>query len=210
MNKLKLFILFSGTIIFFKMFKGQKQKIRKSLLIKLLFVVSLVTPFNNINLFRGAYAGLEFQWDNNSNFRRLKWYQLDNERIARNTTYFFLRPSDRKSGILKIDMKFPKKYLSNLKKEKVNLCKVQIGGFSDLTKCVENIPADYEINKVEGKINLTIYPYSPIPASKDSYAVVVKAFNPMRSGLYQVHSYGQSAGAIPVSSYLGSWTIGID
>ena len=192
------------------MFTGLKQKISKSLLIKLLFVFSIAIPFNNLNLFRGAHAGIEFQWDNNTNFRRLKWYQTDSERTSRNTTYFFLRPSDRKSGILKIDIKFPKKYLSNLKKEKINLCKVQIGGFSSLTKCIENIPADYEINKNEGKVNLTIYPYSPIPASKDSYAIVVKSFNPLRGGLFQVHSFGQSEGKIPVSSYLGSWTISID
>ena len=107
-------------------------------------------------------------------------------------------------------MKFPKKFKTNLKKEKINLCKVHIGGFDSRTKCLENIPADFELSKDQGITTLNIYPYSPIPASRDSYAVVVKSFNPARSGLYQVHSYGQSAGKIAVSSYIGSWTIVID
>ncbi len=192
------------------MFNGQKHKINKSFLFKLLFVVPFALPTNYLNISHVAKAGLEFQWDADSSFRKLKWYQTDSERISRSTTYFFLRPSDRKSGLLKIDMKFPKKLFSNLKKERVNLCRVRIGGFDTTTRCLENIPADYELNKEEGKISLNIYPLSPIPSSRDSYAVVVKSFNPKRSGLYQVHSYGQLAGALPVSSYLGSWTIVID
>ena len=42
-----------------------------------------------------AKAGLEFQWDQDSSFRRLKWYQREDKRKFRNTIYFFLRPSDR-------------------------------------------------------------------------------------------------------------------
>jgi len=54
-----------------------------------------------------------------------------------------------------------------------------------------------------------IYPYSPIPSDKDSYAIVLKLANPSRSGLYQFHSYGQPKGE-SFTSYLGSWTIVID
>ena len=57
--------------------------------------------------------------------------------------------------------------------------------------------------------SIDIYPYSPIPLNKESYAIVLKVSNPTRSGLYQFHSYGQSKGK-SVSSYLGSWTIVID
>jgi len=57
--------------------------------------------------------------------------------------------------------------------------------------------------------SINIYPYSPIPLNKDSYAIVLKVFNPKKSGLYQFHSYGQPKGK-SFSSYLGSWTIGID
>ena len=41
------------------------------------------TPFfNNI---QDAKAGLEFQWDANTGFRRLKWFQKENKRKFRNT-----------------------------------------------------------------------------------------------------------------------------
>ena len=39
-----------------------------------------------------AKAGLEFQWDQDSGFRRLRWFQKENKRRFKNTIYFFLRP----------------------------------------------------------------------------------------------------------------------
>ena len=166
------------------------------------------TPlFNEI---QNAKAGLEFQWDQDSGFRRLKWFQKENKRRFRNTIYFFIRPSDRKSELLKIDLSIPKSLKVKLDKEKISLCKVRIGGFESRTKCLENIPADIEINTDESSLrSLNIYPYKPIPVSKESYAVVMKINNPKKSGLYQFHSYGQPKGK-SVSSYLGSWTIVID
>ena len=155
-------------------------------------------------------AGLEFQWDQDSGFRRLKWFQKENKRRFRNTIYFFLRPSDRKSELLKINLALPKTFKSTLNKEKISLCKVRIGGFESRTKCLENIPADIEMNTEEsGLRSLNIYPYSPIPSNKDSYAIVFKVINPKKSGLYQFHSYGQPKGG-SISTYLGSWTIVID
>ena len=166
------------------------------------------TPF--INNIQDAKAGLEFQWDQNSGYRRLKWFQKENKRRFRNTIYFFFRPSDRNSELLKINLAIPKGFKSNLYKEKISLCKVRIGGFQSRTKCLEDIPADIEINTDESSLrSINIYPYSPIPLNKESYAIVLKANNPKRSGLYQFHSFGQPAGK-SVSSYLGSWTIVID
>ena len=166
------------------------------------------TPF--INHIQDVKAGLEFQWDQNSGYRRLKWFQKENKRRFRNTIYFFLRPSDRNNELLKINLAIPKGYKSNLYKEKISLCKVRIGGFQSRTKCLEDIPADIEINTDESSLrSINIYPYSPIPLNKESYAIVLKANNPKRSGLYQFHSFGQPAGK-SVSSYLGSWTIVID
>ena len=166
------------------------------------------TPFfNNI---QDARAGLEFQWDQDSGFRRLKWFQKDNRNKFRNTIYFFLRPNDRATDLLKINLAIPKTFKSTLKTEKISFCKVRIGGFEDRTKCLEDIPADLEINTEEsGLRSLNIYPYKPIPSNKDSYAIVLKIFNPKKSGLYQFHSYGQPKGE-SFSSYLGSWTIVID
>ena len=180
-------------------------KILKFFLIPTIFVS---TPFF-YNL-QDTKAGLEFQWDQDSGFRRLKWFQKENKKRFKNTIYFFLRPSDRKTDLLKINLAIPKTFKSTLKNEKISFCKVRIGGFENRTKCLEDIQADIEINTNEsGLRSLDIYPYSPIPSNKDSYAIVLKVVNPKKSGLYQFHSYGQSKGK-SVSSYLGSWTIRID
>ena len=170
-------------------------------------VLVSTTLFSNIQDVRG---GLEFQWDQNVGFRRLKWFQKQNKKRFRNTIYFFLRPSDRKVDLLKINLAIPSTFKSTLKTENISLCKVRIGGFDSRTKCLEDIPADIEINTDEASLrSLNIYPYSPILSNKESYAIVLKVFNPKKSGLYQFHSYGQPKGT-SVSSYLGSWTIGID
>ncbi len=170
--------------------------------------ILVLTPFfNNI---QDANARLEFQWDQDDNYRRLKWFQKVNKRNFRNTIYFFLRPSDRRNDLLKINLAIPKTFKSTLKKEKISFCKVKIGGFEGRTKCLEDIPADFEIKTDEsGLRSLDIYPYSPISYNKDSYAIVFKIFNPRKSGLYQFHSFGQPKGK-SLSSYLGSWTIVID
>ena len=167
------------------------------------------TPF--FNKLQDAKAGLEFQWDQDSGYRRLKWFQKEDRRKFRNSIYFFLRPSDRRTDLLKINLAIPKSFKTTLDKEKISLCKVKIGGFESRTKCLEDLPADIEINTDESSLrSLNIYPYSPIPSDKESYAVVLKkVINPKRTGLYQFHSYGQYKGK-SVSSYLGSWTIVID
>ena len=180
-------------------------KILKFLLIPTILVS---TPF--LNYIQDAKAGLEFQWDQNSGHRRLKWMQKQNKKRFRNRIYFFLRPFDRNTELLKINLAIPKSFQSTLKEEKISLCKVRIGGFESRTKCLETVPADIEINTDESSLrSINIYPYSPIPANKESYAITLKVFNPKKSGLYQFHSYGQPKGK-SVSSYLGSWTIGID
>ena len=149
--------------------------------------ILVLTPFfNNI---QEAKAGLEFQWDQDSSYRRLKWFQKENKRKFRNTIYFFLRPSDRRTDLLKINLAIPKTFKSTLSNEKISFCKVKIGGFEARTKCLEDIPADFEIKTDESGLRaLDIYPYSPIPSNKDSYAIVFKKiFNPKKSGLFQFH-----------------------
>ena len=193
------------------MFKIAK-KLTLNLKILRFFLIPTIlvsTPF--FNYIQEAKAGLEFQWDQNSSFRRLKWFQKENKRRFRNTIYFFLRPNDRKFDLLKITSAIPKTFQSNLNNKNISFCKVKIGGFEDRTKCLEDIPADIEINTDESSLReLNIYPYTPIPSNKESYAIVFKKIsNPKRSGLYQFHSYGQPKGK-SVSSYLGSWTIVID
>ena len=189
--------------------KTKKISLNFKLLRFLLIPAILVSSpfFNNLN---DSKAGLEFQWDQDSGHRRLKWFQKENKRRFRNRIYFFLRPSDRKTDLIKINLAIPKTFKVKIDKEKINLCKVNIGGYESRTKCLEDIPADFEINTDESSLrSLNIYPYSPIPSNKESYAIVFKVFNPKKSGLYQFHSYGQPKGQ-SVSSYLGSWTIVID
>ena len=88
------------------------------------------TFFNN---FQDAKAGLEFQWDQDDSYRRLKWFQKENKRGFRNTIYFFLRPSDRRTDLLKINLAIPKTFKSTLNDEKISFCKVKIGGFDSRT-----------------------------------------------------------------------------
>ncbi len=173
-----------------------------------IFPILVSTPF--FNKIQDARAGLEFQWNQDSSYRQLKWFQKENKKKFRNTIYFFLRPSDRRTDLLKINLAIPKTFKSTLKNEKISFCKVKIGGFESRTKCLEDIPADININTDEsGLRSLDIFPYSPISSKKDSYAIVLKIFNPKKSGLFQFHSFGQPKGK-SFSSYLGSWTILID
>ena len=192
------------------MLKKTKKLTLNFQILKFLLIPTILisTPFFNYT--KEAKAGLEFQWDQGSGYKRLKWFQKENKRRFRNTIYFFLRPNDRNDDLLKINLAIPKTFQSNLKKEKISLCRVKIGGFENRTKCLEEIQADIEINTDESSMRtLNIYPYTPIPSNKESYAIVLKVFNPNKSGLFQFHSYGQPKGK-SVLSYLGSWTIVID
>ena len=179
-----------------------KKFLLKSLLLLPLF--STLLPFQ----LNQAKAGLEFQWDTDSGYKRLKWHQTSSQKNSKNKIFVFLKPSNRKTGLLSLNIKFPKKLKSSIKTKNISLCKVNIGGFDSKTKCLQNIPSDIELNNENNSVD--ILPISPIPTSKDSYAIVLKMINPQRTGLYQFHSFGKSSGNVPISSYLGSWTIKID
>ena len=192
------------------MFKKSKKLILNFKILRFLLIPTFLVSLPFFNNLQNANAGLEFQWDQDSGYRRLKWFQKENKRKFRNTIYLFLRPSDRNTELLKINLSIPEKFVSSLKKEKISLCKVRIGGFENRTTCLEDIPADIEINTDESSLtSLDIYPFSPLPSNKESYAIVFKVFNPNKSGLFQFHSFGQPKGE-SLSSYLGSWTIVID
>ena len=192
------------------MFKITKKLILNLKFLRLFIVPTILVSSPFFNKIQDANAGLEFQWNQDSVYRRLKWFQKENKKKFRNTIYFFLRPADRRSDLLKINLAIPKTFKSTIKNEKIRFCKVRFGGFENRTKCLEDIPADIEINTDEsGLRSVDIYPYRPIPTNKDNYAIVLKVFNPKRSGLYQFHSYGQPKGK-SFSNYLGSWTIVID
>ena len=192
------------------MLKITKKLTMNFKILRFLIIPTILVSTTFLNKVQNVKAGLEFQWNQDSVYRRLKWFQKENKRKFRNKIYFFLRPSDRRSDLLKINLAIPKTFKSTLNNEKISFCKVKIGGFEGRTKCLEDIPADFEIKTDEsGLRSLDIYPYSPIPSNKDSYAIVFKISNPKKSGLYQFHSFGQPKGK-SFSSYLGSWTIVID
>ena len=69
--------------------------------------ILVLTPFYNN---QDVKAGLEFQWDQDSAYRRLKWFQKEDKKKFRNTIYFFLRPADRRSDLLKINLAIPKTF----------------------------------------------------------------------------------------------------
>jgi len=79
------------------------KKHTKNLKILRFFIIPTIlvlTPFFNNS--QDAKAALEFQWNQDDSYRRLKWFQKENNRKFRNTIYFFLRPSDRRTDLLKI------------------------------------------------------------------------------------------------------------
>jgi len=192
------------------MLKITKKLTMNFKILRFLIIPTILVSTTFLNKVQNAKAGLEFQWNQDSVYRRLKWFQKEDKKKFRNSIYFFLRPADRRSDLLKINLAIPKTFKSTLKNEKISFCKVRIGGFENRTKCLEDIPADIEINTDEsGLRSVDIYPYRPIPSNKDNYAIVLKVFNPKKSGLYQFHSYGQPKGE-SFSNYLGSWTIVID
>ena len=186
------------------LYKLKKNKSVKQF-VKLLTITPFVIGSLYPNIPNATKASIEFQWDRNENFKSLKWFQKQDRKSAKNTIFLFLRSSDRKTGLLKVNLKVPKIFISQIKEKKVSLCKVQIGGFNARTKCINSIPVDVEIDKNNRSIN--IFPESPIPTGKDNYAIVLKVINPNRGGLFQFHSFGQSSGNVPVSYYLGSWTL---
>ena len=181
---------------------------KKRLLLSVFLIASLFGGLETRT--KKAFAspgGIEFQWDADPNFVRLKGYQSSKKRMEKSIYYFFLRARARKTGILKLTIKIPDYFKAKISSEKLNLCHVKIGGATSKTRCEQDIPAVFEVNETNTAID--IYPDQPIPADKKNYAVVMKIKNPRKSGMFQFHGYAQSPGAIPISSYMGSWTFDV-
>ena len=149
------------------MLKNTKKLALNFKILGLLVIPAFLFSNPILNNVKEAKAGLEFQWNQDSVYRRLKWFQKENTRRFKNKIYFFFRPSDRNADLIKINLAIPKTFKVTLKKEKISLCKVRIGGFESRTKCLENIPADIEINTDEASLrSINIFPLSPIPFNK--------------------------------------------
>ena len=151
----------------------------------------------------------EHQWDPEPGYKRLKYYQTSSDKLDRATYYFFLRGKERKDNITKLTLKVPDYFKTKIKPEKLNLCKVKVGGFKGRTNCLENVPSVIQIKN--NQTSIEIFPERPIPLNKDNYAVVMKVFNPRKGGMFQFQALSQSQqpGEIPISTYLGTWNVSV-
>ncbi len=149
----------------------------------------------------------EYQWDPEPGYKKLKYYQSSSERLDRATYYFFLRGKERKDAINKLTLTVPNYFDAKIKPKNLSLCKVKVGGYTDRTRCINNLQAVIEVNNKQTSIE--IFPEQPIPSGKDNYAVVMKIFNPRKRGMFQFQALAQSTGDIPISTYLGTWNIDI-
>ncbi len=155
-----------------------------------------------------ANAGVDFMWDSDPNYVKLRYLQTSRKKNERSTYFLFLRSRERKTGILKLTINIPDYFDANIKAKKLSLCKAKIGGFNSKSKCIEEIPAVIEVNKDQTRIE--IFPDNPIPVDNSTYALRMKIFNPRKPMMFQFHAYAQSPGALPISSYVGSWNMNVE
>ena len=85
-------------------------------------------------------------------------------------------PYQADTSYLKLKIKVPDYFDAKITTKKLQLCEVQMGSFTDRTKCIKDVPSTFEIN--ENQTNINIFPNRPIPVNKKTYAVVMKIFNP--------------------------------
>ena len=147
----------------------------------------------------------EYQWYPEEGYKKLRYLQSSSERLERATYYFFLRGKERKADISKLTLRVPDYFDAKIKPKKLSLCKVNIGSYSSKTRCLKYVPSYITVNSNQTSID--ILPEQPIPLNKDSYAVVMKIFNPRKRGMFQFQAFSQNVGEIDISTYLGTWNI---
>ena len=152
-------------------------------------------------------GNFEYNWGKQPGYKQLKYYQSSTDPLDRAKYYFFIRGLERKDNIIKLTIKLPEYFEAKIKSEKLSLCKVKIGGFRTKTRCLETIPSLIELK--ENQNTIEIFPERPIPRNKDNYAVVMKIFNPRKTGMFQIQALSQSQqpGEIPISTYIGTWNV---
>ena len=149
----------------------------------------------------------EYQWDPEPGYKRLKYYQSSSERNDRSTYYFFLRGKERQEDIERLKIAVPDYFKAKIKTKKLSLCRVKVGGYTERTRCLENIPSLITVN--EKQTIIEILPEKPIPYNKDNYALVMKIFNPRKRGMFQFRALSHNTDEIPISTYLGTWNIDV-
>ncbi len=152
-------------------------------------------------------ALMEFRWDNTDNYKKLYYWQSSSEKRDRATYYLVMRPKDRRTAILKLKITLPNYFDAKIKPEKLSLCRVSLGGMLTRTKCLEKIPAVFEVAKKQEYIE--VFPDEPIPEDQ-AYAIKMKIFNPAKTGMFQLNALAQSPGDLPITRYIGSWNIDVE
>ena len=149
----------------------------------------------------------EYQWFPEAGYKKLRYYQSTSNKLDRATYYFFLKGNERIENIRTLTLRIPEYFDAKIKSKKLSLCKVNVGGFTSRTRCEETIPSKIQIN--ENQTSIAIVPESPIPQNKETYAVVMKIFNPRKGGMFQFQaiSKSQQPGEMPISTYLGTWNV---
>ena len=190
------------------MFKNQSLPIiKKAFFVGLSAFLFSAGAFNVAPKSSASPGFFEYQWYPEEGYKKLRYLQSSSERLERATYYFFLRGKERKADISKLTLRVPDYFEAKIKPEKLSLCKVTVGSYTKKTRCLENVPAEIRIN--ENQTSIDISPQIPIPLNKDSYAVVMKIFNPRKRGMFQFQAFSQNVGEIDISTYLGTWNIDV-
>ena len=190
------------------MFKKKSLPIIKKVFFIGFSAILLSTGAFNLATKSSASPGFfEYQWYPEEGYKKLRYLQSSSERLERATYYFFLRGKERKADISKLTLRVPDYFEAKIKPEKLSLCRVNVGSYTSRTRCLENIPSEIKIN--ENQTSIDISPEKAIPLNKDSYAVVMKIFNPRKRGMFQFQAFSQNVGEIDISTYLGTWNIDV-
>ena len=152
-------------------------------------------------------ALVEFRWGNSEVYRRLYYYQSSDRQLDWATYYLMLRPRDRRTNILKLNITIPDYFNVSIRPDGLSLCRMQLGGYLSRSRCKELIPAVFQVNEANNDIE--VFPNRAI-STEGTYAVVMKIFNPDRRGMFQFNALAQLVGELPSLVYLGSWLIDIN
>ena len=150
---------------------------------------------------------IEFRWESSKNYRKLYYYQSSSRKRDKAKYFLVLRPKDRKTAILKLTITVPEHFKASIKPRKLSLCRMQLGGMLEKTKCLEKIPAVIEVS--EDQKTIDVFPDKPV-STEGSVAVVMKIFNPRKRGMFQFNALVQAPGDVPMAGYVGSWNIDIN
>ncbi|QEY30923.1 DUF2808 domain-containing protein [Synechococcus sp. RSCCF101] len=158
-------------------------------------------------LAQGTPSLFEFRWDNNRDYRKLYYFSTSTNRRDRADYYLVLKEKDRKTAILKLTVTVPDYFDAKIDPENLKLCRMQLGGMLSRTRCLEELPAVFEVNESGSAIEM--FPETPIP-DEGTIGIVMRIFNPSDSGMFQFNALAQAPGDVPMAGYLGSWLIQID